>query len=780
VFEERQMLSGNPLIVDTFDDGVGDNWNMEGKVSVADGQLEMNSNSHVYSKDVIRATEENPLHLEMDMEITGYNEYGYIRVDTRTTDNLDAPDKVMFQILSSVKKGQGRGELMAHDNGKGIGAGKAYMDIVKGQVYHVSIHDNGQTASLTVEEKANPENKMELSREITAGSNADLQRLSFFAYGGKVIIDNVEIGESPALAEGEPIVGPIQQIPDNQYMPLPVPEIEIPTVLSRTTNVIEGDFADNWNMKGNVNISDGQLVMGSGAHVHSKDIMPAENLHFETDITFPKSSKWMYWRFDVGTTDNLDSPNQIVIQAFYGENSDRFEVSPIKDGKGTGGEKVKTKFTPDIPYHVTVVYSGGVLEASIEEKGNPENRYELRKETDALSPAEMQRITMSVYSPDNSKRITVDNTTAGYPATIVETVNPPVEEPIVGPIQTAPPVNQSETTTKLETLYAELDDINGILARADSEKDLGKGVTFNPHVYTRAKGSATGDYFPVSYSGMPEGCSVLIADTITVAFPSGTNEGVLNVMVPSVAGNNLKLELLGPDGTALGTVTEYVGNGRGIVGDPRGDETFTYTTLTEPEITQASIRKDEIAAEIAALIAAAEESPLNKESITYTPNIYVAAIEGPNILFAIESPADKCWVQIEGQGSLSAIEVEHEGGTRLAMGCVVFNITKQPGEYLLKQTVEGEGITASTIIIWDGINLRVKHPEEASWTPETTIQSAMFGGIGEIDKLSQDIANAEASTELFMAQLGLNFGSITSDEIKNISASNLYQESSMY
>ncbi|MBU1123819.1 hypothetical protein KJ652_04460, partial [Patescibacteria group bacterium] len=42
-----------------------------------------------------------------------------------------------------------------------------------------------------------------------------------------------------------------------------------------------------------------------------------------------------------------------------------------------------------------------------------------------------------------------------------------------------------------------------------------------------------------------------------------------------------------------------------------------------------------------------------------------------------------------------------------------------------------------------------------------------------VDKLSQDIANAEASTELFMAQLGLNFGSITSDEIKNISASNL-------
>ena len=41
VFEERQMLSGNPLIVDTFDDGVGDNWNMEGKVSVADGQMVM-------------------------------------------------------------------------------------------------------------------------------------------------------------------------------------------------------------------------------------------------------------------------------------------------------------------------------------------------------------------------------------------------------------------------------------------------------------------------------------------------------------------------------------------------------------------------------------------------------------------------------------------------------------------------------------------------------------------------------------------------------------------
>ena len=75
------------------------------------------------------------------------------------------------------------------------------------------------------------------------------------------------------------------------------------------------------------------------------------------------------------------------------------------------------------------------------------------------------------------------------------------------------------------------------------------------------------------------------------------------------------------------------------------------------------------------------------------------------------------------------------------------------------------------------INVSVGHITESN---EDSHSDKTFTYTTLVDKLSQDIANAEASTELFVAQMGLNFGSITSDEINNISAQNLYYSSSMY
>ncbi|MBU1911804.1 hypothetical protein KKG16_05330, partial [Patescibacteria group bacterium] len=415
VFEERQMLSGNPLIVDTFDDGVGDNWNMEGKVSVADGQMVMGDLAHVYSKDVIEATEESPLHLEMDVRFPVCNDYSYIRIDTRTTDNVNAPNKVMILILSDNRGGD-RIEIMASEGGKGTGSECMKFRIDPEVDYRVIIDDDGNNVNVRFFEKANTGNSTELSRNTSAASPKDKQRIGMFTKEGATV-DNVSGGYPATVVETttspvveEPIVGPVQTI----TVPVEDPsEKSVPVTTSTAiSNVIKDDFSkpgNNWNYKSGASIEDGKLMLSSGSHVYSKEIITSENLHWEADVMFPSSRKWMYVRFTVGTTENLNSEDNVAVQIFYGDKSDRMEIMPRANGKGLGSANLKTKFTPDIPYHVTIVYSGGVLEASIEEKDNPENRYELSKETDTFSPTDLQRLSMYTHICDGSKRIGIDN-----------------------------------------------------------------------------------------------------------------------------------------------------------------------------------------------------------------------------------------------------------------------------------------------------------------------------------------------------------------------------------
>jgi len=164
------------------------------------------------------------------------------------------------------------------------------------------------------------------------------------------------------------------------------------------------------------------------------------------------------------------------------------------------------------------------------------------------------------------------------------------------------------------------------------------------------------------------------------------------------------------------------------------------------------------------------------ELAQFTPTLKVAGIQGPNIIFTVESPEDTSFVTIEGQGLLSGTNLEHPGGTRLASGDVTFRNSNHPGTYHLQLLDRQDGNVLKKIpLIWNGNTLSVDVVYR--WSAEDTIESYLTHGLQNIRQLADDITKAEAAVQLFGERMGLDLSAITSGEIQTIQGKQLYEDS---
>lgn len=65
-----------------------------------------------------------------------------------------------------------------------------------------------------------------------------------------------------------------------------------------------------------------------------------------------------------------------------------------------------------------------------------------------------------------------------------------------------------------------------------------------------------------------------------------------------------------------------------------------------------------------------------------TPDLQIARIDGPNVLFTVSSPFDQSYVSTTGQGgSLSNTTLSHPGGTNFISNSITFNTSNPTGNY---------------------------------------------------------------------------------------------------
>ena len=349
--------------------------------------------------------------------------------------------------------------------------------------------------------------------------------------------------------------------------------------------------------------------------------------------------------------------------------------------------------------------------------------------------------------------------------------------------QTLSPSNtNTEDQARINSLRNELIELDKLLARAQKEQELEKGSLITPTFSTRAKGGSEYDYFPITYSGITEdGYSIRISNSVTVPLPQGSSEGVLNVRVPKVAGNNLLLEVISPDGSA-NTLVEFNANKEGgITGDPKDSLTLPpKQTLTQSKITSAQTERNRIAEQISALGGNTPESEYKEESPKFTPDISIVAVTGNNIIFSVQSPYDSSYVYVQGGGLLGAAELTHKGGTGIAFSHVTFKTSNTPGEYsLILHESNGGKKLASAALHWNGRSFSPVS-EENTWSPERIAQSMARSGITDMSKLSENIQTAQERLNLFAMQAGLDLDSVKNSQLIGIEQSRLYEDSKFF
>ncbi|MBU0766358.1 hypothetical protein KKF55_01050, partial [Patescibacteria group bacterium] len=161
------------------------------------------------------------------------------------------------------------------------------------------------------------------------------------------------------------------------------------------------------------------------------------------------------------------------------------------------------------------------------------------------------------------------------------------------------------------------------------------------------------------------------------------------------------------------------------------------------------------------------------------PSIKVAAISGPTVLFTVASCHDISQVYIDGGGMMSGTTLEHEGGTELSMGKVTINASKPSGTYNISLTNKKGTVLETIPMQWNGETLSLEGDEHL-WKASNQIQSISLRGAEGINLLASDMQEVQEAALEFEAQMSLYMNNIISEEIRNITGSDLYNNSPFF
>lgn len=135
-----------------------------------------------------------------------------------------------------------------------------------------------------------------------------------------------------------------------------------------------------------------------------------------------------------------------------------------------------------------------------------------------------------------------------------------------------------------------------------------------------------------------------------------------------------------------------------------------------------------------------EQGRLEEESIA--PSLSIVKIEGPNVIFSVQSPNDQSHVGFEGgEGLLSQTLIQHDGGTTFGMAMITFDAALPTGDYYLRMSDRVYGMRQDVVLLhWDKTSRTLSLTDQAdalaSTPPEGAEDMEAFQAMLNIDTAS--------------------------------------------